>query len=487
VEHGIHVAGTGEVPGSISCDALVIGAFSGDDGSHLADASDIEETLAEHVRDALHQSGFKGKVGDVLVLPTLGASSARSIAVAGLGRRDAAGPAEVRRAAATAVRQLAERSEIASVLHRGITGGEAASAEGFVLGTYSFDGYKSNPHPSKIQRVLLVGADDDATERGLIFARATATARDLVNEPPSVLTPTVLAARAKEIADTSGLDCTVWDEEELARRGCGGILGVGLGSEQRPRLIQLRYSPEGATRSVTLIGKGVTFDSGGLSLKDQKNMEQMKTDMAGAAAVIGAMGSLNRLHVTTEVVGLIPAVENMPSGSAIKPGDIIRHYGGRTTEVLNTDAEGRLILADALALASEESPAAVVDLATLTGSIIIALGTKASGLFSNDDELSGELQEAAVAAGERLWPMPLFDDYRSELDSELADIKNIGSRWGGAILAALFLQSFVKTGIPWAHLDIAGAARSDRTYDDVSRGATGVGTRTLMHWLEKRG
>jgi leucyl aminopeptidase len=487
VRQRVQVATTGEVPGAISCDALVVGAFVGDDGPHIAEGAGIEGTLAEHVREALHQAGFKGKVGDVSILPTLGASSSRSIAVAGLGPRDSAGPTEVRRAAAIAVRGLSERSEVASVLHNGIAGGDAASAEGFLLGTYSFDGYKSDPRPSKIQRVLLIDADDDAVDRGTAFADATATARDLVNEPPSTLTPSVLATRAREVADTTGLEYTVFDKKDLIEREFGGILGVARGSEEEPRLIRLRYAPEGAAGRIALIGKGVTFDSGGLSLKDNKNMEQMKTDMAGGAAVIGAMSGLHKLNVAAEVIGIVPCVENMPGGNAIKPGDVIRHYGGRTTEVLNTDAEGRLILADVLALASEDRPDAIVDLATLTGSIVVALGSKAVGLFSNDDELSRELQEAAASAGERVWPMPLYEDYRNELESEVADSKNIGSRWGGAIFGALFLQPFVANDIPWAHLDIAGAARSDRNYDDVSRGGTGVATRTLMHWLERRG
>jgi len=487
VRQRVQIATTGEVPGAISCDALVVGAFAGDDGPHIAEGAGIEGTLAEHVREALHQSGFKGKVGDVSILPTLGASSSRALAVAGLGPRDSAGPTEVRRAAAIAVRGLSERSEVASVLHKGIAGGDAASAEGFLLGTYSFDGYKSDPRPSKVQRVLLIDAEDEAVERGTTLADATAMARDLVNEPPSTLTPTVLGARAREVADTTGLECTVLDKKELTERGFGGILGVARGSQEEPRLIRLRYAPEGATGRIALIGKGVTFDSGGLSLKDNKNMEQMKTDMAGGAAVIGAMSGLSKLNVTAEVIGIVPCVENMPGGSAIKPGDVIRHYGGRTTEVLNTDAEGRLILADALALASEDRPDAIVDLATLTGSIVVALGSKAVGLFSNDDELSRQLQEAAASAGERVWPMPLYEDYRGELESEVADSKNIGSRWGGAIFGALFLQPFVASGVPWAHLDIAGAARSDRNYDDVSRGGTGVSTRTLMQWLEGRG
>jgi leucyl aminopeptidase len=230
----------------------------------------------------------------------------------------------------------------------------------------------------------------------------------------------------------------------------------------------------------------VTFDSGGLSLKPMQSMMDMKTDMSGGAAVIAAMSALPRLGPNIEVDAYVPTVENMPGGRSLRPGDVITQYGGRTTEVLNTDAEGRLILGDALALASENQPDAIVDIATLTGSISVALGSKIAGVFSTSDELSAELRDAAASCGETLWPMPLADEYAGELDSQIADCKNVGSRYGGAIIAALFLKPFVQQRIPWAHLDIAGVARSDKDYDEISKGGTGVGTRTLISWMERR-
>jgi leucyl aminopeptidase len=244
--------------------------------------------------------------------------------------------------------------------------------------------------------------------------------------------------------------------------------------------------PENPTGKVVLIGKGITFDSGGLSLKPANSMEQMKTDMAGAAAVMGTLSACKPLGIRSEVIGLIAAAENMPSATSIKPGDVLRHYGGKTSEVVNTDAEGRLVLADCLAYASEQEPDAMVDVATLTGGIKVALGAKATGLFSNDEGLAAEIAAASERAGERVWRMPLYDDYLRELDSEVADLKNTGGRWGSSILAALFLREFVGESLPWAHLDIAGAARSENAYDEIPKGGTGVGTRTLISFLQER-
>jgi leucyl aminopeptidase len=396
----------------------------------------------------------------------------------------------LRRAAGSAARRLSDHSVIASALHGAVRADDAVSAsvEGFLLGSYRFITYKSDPRPSKIQRIMLLDSPGGRTvERGQAMAEATSLARDLTNEPGSGLTPELLAARAREVADVGGLECTVLDEDELQERGFGGILGVSRGSVEPPRLIQLRYAPSGASRRVVLIGKGITFDSGGLSLKDAKNMEMMKTDMAGSAAVIGAMSALPRLDIGVEVWGLVPASENMPGGNALKPGDVITHYGGRTSEVLNTDAEGRLVLADAIAWACEQRPDAIVDVATLTGAMMVALGSKATGFFSNDDSLAAELEAASMRAGERFWRMPLYDEYRPELDSEVADIKNSGPRWGGAIFGALFLKDFLATDISWAHLDIAGPSRAENDYEEIPKGGSGVATRTLITWVEGRG
>jgi leucyl aminopeptidase len=473
----------------VACDALVVGATAGSGGAELAGGaaaevdSALDGALSEHLRDLQ----FKGKAGEVALVPTLGRLPAKTIAVAGLGAASKAGPAEIRKAAGAAGRRLLDSATIALALHESVGHPRAARAalEGLLLGSYKFTEFKSEPKPARIQSVLVFGAGEEELEGGATAAEATMLARDLVNTPASALTPDGLARRAREVADVAGLTCTVWEEDELRERGFGGLLGVAQGSAQPPRFIQLHYRPESPTAKIALVGKGITYDSGGLSLKDAKSMETMKTDMSGAAAVIAAMGAIGRIGPDVEVLGLVPSTENMPGGAAIKPGDVITHYGGKTVEVLNTDAEGRLVLADALAYASEQGPQAIVDVATLTGAIMVALGTRAAGLFCNDDDMAERLTQAAADAGERLWRMPLFEDYAADLASDVADLKNIsGARWGGSIVAAVFLQQFVAKGITWAHLDIAGAARSEGGSGEISKGGTGTATRTLISWIE---
>jgi leucyl aminopeptidase len=474
-------------PSSLDCDALVVGAFAEDGSFELGDpATQIDTAMSGKLSEYLTGAGFKAGVGEVAAIPAADGVSARAVAVVGLGDRARVDLAVLRRAAGAAVRRLSERATLGIALHDGTDAGEGAVAEGILLGSYRFNTYKSEAKPPKLERVLFTDADSKALERAAILAEATTLARDLTNEPASALTPTGLAARAREAAGTVDISCTIWDEEELRSRGFGGLLGVASGSNEPPRFIQLHHSPANATAKVALVGKGVTFDSGGLSLKDASNMETMKTDMGGAAAVIGAMSAIGRLKPAIEVLAFIPTTENMPGGRAIRPGDVMKHYGGKTTEVLNTDAEGRLILADALVYASEQKPDAIVDVATLTGSIMVALGKKATGLFANDDALADELMRASEEAGERVWRMPLYDLYKKELESEIADQKNVGTRWGGAIIAALFLKEFVGEGIPWAHLDIAGAARADSDYDENVKGGTGTAVRTLVRWVEGR-
>jgi leucyl aminopeptidase len=479
-----HVAHSEESPSEIVCDALVIGATSDDGNVTLSGGDGLESLLNGRIMDALRGNAFKAKQGEVTIIPTLGEMPAHAIAVAGLGSESEVDEGAIRKAAAAAARMLSERPVIASLLHRAHDGGNSAAVEGYVLASYAFTTYKSVPQTSKTERILFVGGTSEGIERGLTLSEATIVARDLVNEPAGELTPQALAEHAQEVADAGGLESEVMDENDLAARGFGGIVGVGQGSASPPRLIKLHYPAENPSARLALVGKGVTFDSGGLSLKEARSMEEMKTDMAGGAAVIAAVGALGRLDTRADVTAYIPAVENMPSGTALKPGDVIRHYGGRTTEVTNTDAEGRLILADALALASEAKPDAIVDVATLTGSILVALGKKAVGLFCNDDGLAEELEDAADGAGERMWRMPLYDDYLTDLDSEVADCKNAGSRYGGSIVAALFLKQFVAKNLRWAHLDIAGAARADKDYDETTKGASGVATRTLIGWME---
>jgi len=466
----------------VACDAIVVGARSASDTFELDDAArKLDEALDGALSDHLTAIGFKAAQGSITLLPTMQRLPATTVVVSGLGTTADSGA--VRRAAGAASRRLTDRRSIAIAL-----GDREASAaiEGVLLSTYRFAGYKAEPQVGKVDHVLVLGATDAAVQRGTARGEATILARDLINEPANVMTPDALARRAQEVAEASGLEITIWDEDELVANEMNGVLDVARGSEVPPRFIHLRHEGTGSDGAIALVGKGVTFDSGGLSLKDPKNMEEMKTDMSGAAAVIAAMGAVPRLAPSLRVDAYIPAVENMPGNGAIRPGDVIHHRGGTTVEVLNTDAEGRLILGDALALASEKRPDVIVDVATLTGSILVALGRRIAGLFCNDDALAAELLAAADEAGEPLWRMPLFDGYKRELESEVADMRNVGSRFGGSITAALFLKRFVADGIPWAHLDIAGTARSESEDDLGPKGGGGVATRTLLSWLEGR-
>jgi leucyl aminopeptidase len=476
----------------VSCSLLLVGATQSGDGADLSDdGAEVDRALHGQLTDFLRSQAFKADIGQLLVMPSPQIAPA-SVGVVGLGKRSDLDAAQLRKATGSAVRKLRKQRSIATTVHRSIAGSEAESAavEGLLLGSYRFDGYKSQPSDQAAEQMALLGASQEGVRRGTVRATATKLARDLINEPSSTLNPATFAERAREVAEDSNLDCTVFEEDELAARGFGGLLAVGKGSDFPPRLIQLRYSPNTTGRPsqrIVLVGKGITFDSGGLSIKTIPQMEDMKTDMSGAAATLAAMSSLRDLDVFAEVTCIIPAAENMISGRSLRPGDVIHHYGGKTSEVLNTDAEGRLVLADALALASEQKPDAIVDIATLTGSIVVALGLHAAGLFCEDDSLRQELLSASATAGERFWWMPIFSDYRKQLDSDVADIKNVATRWGGAIFAANFLREFVDSAIPWGHLDIAGAARADEDRFEVTKGGTGYGTRTLISWLERRG
>jgi leucyl aminopeptidase len=367
----------------------------------------------------------------------------------------------------------------------GIDGAGVAAAEGFLLGSYAFSRYLTE-QPKASTRVTVTGATKADIKRAEIYCEATAWARDLVNEPPSGRNPEAVAEQAKDRASKAGLKVKILDEAALAKQGMNGILTVGKGSDAPPRLLLLTYEPRGAKGFLGLVGKGITFDSGGLSIKTGEGMETMKMDCSGGAAVIAAMTALPALGLKIKVVAAVALAENMPGGSAVKPGDVIRHYGGHTSEVLNTDAEGRLVLADALAWMAEQGPDAMVNIATLTGAMAVALGTRVAGVLSNRPELSAELLAASERTGEPLWEMPLVDDYRKLMKSNVADIKNIsGIRQGGAITAGLFLKDFVGD-TPWAHLDIAGPAWVDKPEHYLPAGASGYGTRLLLDWITSR-
>ncbi len=453
-------------------------------------------TKVDGVRKAvLDRAGFAGRVGQTLVLD----DGDRARVVVGLGPAAQVGTTALRKAGAAFTKALRGYRRAAFVLPAelgGLTEGQAAGAvaEGVVLGGYRFDAYRSQA-PSKAPAAVTVVVGDaraarPALERALAAADAVTFARNLVNEPGGALTPAVFAEAVTERASAAGLTVEVLDADAIAAAGLGGIVAVNKGSVHPPRLVHLTYEPaepllddDGDPVTVALVGKGITFDSGGLSLKPADGMMDMKCDMAGAAAVSAAMCALPASGVQVRVESWTPLTDNMTGGDAQRPGDVFTARNGRTVEVLNTDAEGRLVLADALCLATESKKAAVVDLATLTGACMVALGDKIAGILGNDDGLLGDVEEAAEVAGERVWQLPLPADYRAQLDSNVADLKNIGTRFGGTLTAGLFLQEFVADGTPWVHMDIAGPAFQAAEDGEHPKGATGFGVRTLLALL----
>ena len=479
---------------------LAAAVYAGPDGPLPSDdAMALAGLLGVDLTAHLADEKAKGEVGEVHALPTygrLGAGTATTLYLVGLGARDDVPTHAARRAGASLARRAGKTGgHLASAVTAGLSSDHAgAFVEGLLLASYAFK--TTVPKDDKPRGLSAVDLHQDATaqralDRATAHVRATAVARDLANEPSLDKTPAWLAKRATAAAKAAGLDVEVLEPAALVERGFGGVLAVGsgAGSARGPRFIRLDHTPAARPRRgsphVVLVGKGITFDSGGLSLKPNEGMATMKTDMSGGAAVIAVLQAAAQAALPVRLTGLVPAAENMPSGTAMRPGDVIRHYGGQTVEVLNTDAEGRLVLADALAYAAAEiKPDIVVDIATLTGAIGIALGRRTAGLFSDDDALADALLAAAGDAGEPLWRMPLVDDYREDLDSPIADLKNIGGRFsGGSITAALFLREFAGD-VRWAHLDIASAARSDSDEEERSKGATGYAVRTLLRWLE---
>lgn len=441
------------------------------------------EQLGEWVPGYLEGEGFSGKTGELATLPG-GDTSYGSVVFVGVG--DEIDAETLRRAAGKAGGAVSRQVRVVTTLHEVAVDGAAEYVTlGFLLGQYRFEKYLSDPKPVKTSELVLAGAEesegstDADVSRGRVLAEGVVLARDLVNEPAGAKAPAVLADIARTIADENGLEYVVFTEDDLIDERLGGLAAVAAGATNPPRLVILRYRPEAPVAKLVLVGKGIVFDSGGLSLKPPSSMETMKTDMSGAAAVFGAMQSIARLDLPVEVVGVTPLTENMPGGSAQRPGDVMRARNGKTIEVLNTDAEGRLVLADGLSIAVEEEPDLIVDIATLTGSCMVALGPKIAGLWSNDDEAAVAVEAAARTAGEKVWRMPLEQEYRSHIDSSVADMKNTAERWGGAIAAALLLEAFVDDR-PWVHLDIAGPARASKAEHYVMKGGTGYGVRTMV-------
>jgi leucyl aminopeptidase len=440
----------------------------------------------------LESQGFTGKPGQTCVLP---GSDGQVVVALGLGAEADASVATYRRAAAALARAADKQTHLAIDVLDSVPAGierpavAQAVAEGVLLGAYRYTALKSDPEPSHIESLTVVATGGKrvqaSLDRGRTVGEAVRIARDLVNQPGGMLTPVAFAARAEELADLRGFRVEVLDREDIEAEKLGGLLGVNRGSEEEPRFLKLSWQPAGKARgTVALVGKGITFDSGGLSLKPTDGMVGMKGDMAGAAAVLATFSALDAVQPKVRVLGFLPLTDNMPGGDATRVGDVLRIRNGTTVEVLNTDAEGRLVLADALSLASEAEPDAIVDLATLTGACMVALGTKIAGVMGNHDGFVDQVRAAADAEGEPVWPLPLPDDMRKQLDSEVADLKNIGTnRYGGALVAGLFLERFVADGIPWAHLDIAGPADAGDDDTEARKGGTGFGVRTLLRLL----
>ncbi len=459
--------------------ALIICVFEGE-----APVSGFEEWT---------ESGeISGKAGECTLIHRPARFQAARVLLAGAGKRAHFTPPSLRKLTGTAVRFLKARgiANAALALESADAGADYASAavEGALLGNYEGDRLKTDKSASKFlgEFVVLSSSDDTpaAVKRGRILGEAQNWARDLANEPPNLMTPSVLAERAAEMAAAYGLGCEIFDEPKMRELGMGALLGVAMGSAEPPQFIILRYTPEAAHASnstvhLGLVGKGVTFDTGGISIKPAENMDKMKYDMCGSTAVLGAMRAIAQLKPAIPVTALVPTVENMPGSRSQRPGDIVKTLSGKTVEVLNTDAEGRLILADALTYAQRIGCTHLVDAATLTGACVVALGSVNTGAFSSDDAFFGQFQAAAAAEGEKMWRMPLDDEYRELLKSPFADLHNIGGRYGGAITAALFLKEFADP-LPWIHLDIAGTAYIEENKPFMAKGPTALPLRTFV-------
>ncbi len=483
-------------------DAIVLNLFEGVTVPGGATGA-VDAALNGQVRDLIATGDFTGKFKQVAVLYPRGGISAKRLLLVGLGKREEFTLDRVRQVSAAVARHARGLGieQLATVVHGGGVGGldvsDAAQAvvEGAILGTYRFTPYKSGDDDinNELEGLTLVEFDaakqteiESGSDAGRIIAEATCLARDLGSHPGNEMTPAILAGRAESMARETGLRCEIFDEGRIASEGMRTIQAVAQGSAQPPRFIVLEHEgddPEAAP--AVLIGKGITFDSGGISIKGSEGMWDMKFDMGGAAAVIGAMQAVARLDLPVRTIGLVAASENMPGSRALKPGDIIRSMLGKTIEIRSTDAEGRLVLADAVAYAARYNPSAAIDLATLTGACVIALGHEASGLFSNDDGLAAEIAAAGERTGEIAWRLPVLDGHREEMKSDVADLKNTGGRAGGAITGAAFIEAFVQD-FPWAHLDIAGTAWASKDLPHVPKGGTGVGVRLLVDLLRNK-
>jgi leucyl aminopeptidase len=457
----------------VEADALIVPVFEG-----------VRETRFG-AGDLCDSGEIAGKPLEFTLLHHVPDSAAKRVLLVGAGKSEKFDAAEMRKLAGAAVRYLKPKGikRIAVALSGSYAGPDFASAavEGAILGDYEPDRYKTGDDKHSLDAIAIAGGDDAAVERGRILAEAQNFTRAMANEPANLLTPMKMAEEARKMAAAFHLECEVLEREQMEKLGMGALLGVAQGSAEPPALIVIRYKPAKAnsTDHLGLVGKGVTFDTGGISIKPSEGMEKMKYDMSGGAAMIGAMQAIAQLKPALAVTAFIPCVENMPGSRAQRPGDIVTAMSGKTIEVLNTDAEGRLILADALAYARQQGCTHLVDAATLTGAVVVALAHIHVGVFANNDALQERVLKASKAEGERMWPLPMDDDYKEYLKSAFADLGNIGGRWGGAITAAIFLKEFAED-TPWVHLDIAGTAWLDDAKPYLAKGPAGVPVRTLV-------
>lgn len=481
---------------SVATPALIVNLFSGVESPGGATGA-VDQALDGAISQLIDDGEIKGKRGELTLIHTMGRTGPSRVVVAGLGKQEDFNSDVARRVSSEAVRFLRRRgiTEAVTIAHGAGAGGlspeEAgrAIAEGAVLGLYRFDRYHTNGYDSdgEVTDLTIAERDEERAQGirdGVVFgkamAEATLIARDMVNEPANSMTPTAMSEIARRVAEEQGLGFEVLDNEDMQARGMGAFIGVAQGSDEPAKLIILTYQgdPDHPDNNLGLIGKGITFDTGGISLKPAANMEAMKGDMAGGASVIAAMQIIGALKPRINVTGMVAATENMPGGSAQRPGDVVRAMNGKTIEVINTDAEGRLVLADALCLARERGITRLVDVATLTGAMVTTLGKACTGVMGNDDALIGDVIGAGKQTGEKFWQLPMFDEYKELIRSDVADMKNSGGRQAGSITAALLLQEFVG-GAAWAHLDIAGTSTSERASGYLVKGATGAPARTL--------
>jgi leucyl aminopeptidase len=485
---------TGKIE-KIKTDGAVLLLFEDEKPGKTAER--VDKALGGTISRLVKRGDFKPKPGAVHVLYPEGRIAAERLVLAGMGKRSEFTLNRLRQAAGKAASSLrtAGAKDIAVVADVPGPGPEElgqALAEGCLLGLYRFLKYKTdeeNGRKKNIQSITILteaAASVNALRKGVktgeIISDSTMMVRDMVNSPSADMTPTIIAAKARELAREFGLKIQVLERSQMEKLGMGALLGVASGSAQPPKFIILEYRKGGKKPVIALVGKTITFDSGGISIKPAENMDRMKDDMSGGAAVLGALRTASALKLPLNIVGLLPATENMPSGSAYKPGDVLRTLSGRTIEIMNTDAEGRLILSDALAYACRYKPAVIVDIATLTGACGIALGNEASGMLGTDDVLKRKIREAGEKTGERVWELPLWEEYYDQIKSDIADMKNTGGRAGGVITAAALLSKFVQK-YPWVHLDIAATSWTEKDRPYTPKGATGIGMRLLTQFL----